>query len=72
MSFLNWLKGNPEKPEEEQLSLLQGDNATKIASRKRVGGAIVNRDFRKAVQNKRGDSQAQVDGYQLLMNHYSE
>ena len=61
MGFLQWLKSNSEEPEEEQLSLLEGDQSSKIASRRRVDGAIVNQDFRKAIQDKGGDSQAQVD-----------
>lgn len=63
MGFLQWLAGNQEEPEKEQLSLdLNGHNPnSNLQRRERVDGAIVNKDYRRAIQNKGGDEQCQVD-----------
>jgi hypothetical protein len=63
MGFLQWLVSNQEEPEEEQLSLdLNGHNPnSNLQRRERVDGSVVNKDYRKAIQNKGGDEQCQVD-----------
>ena len=65
MSFWQWLQNNQEKPETKQLSLNLGNqnqsNKPLPIKHQKVDGAIVNRDFRKAIHHKGGDEQCQID-----------
>ena len=64
MGFLQWLAGNQEEPEEQQsLDLGNGFNSNpQLPVRsERVDGAVVNKDFRQAIERKGGDGQCQTD-----------
>jgi hypothetical protein len=54
MGFLSWLKENPES-NESQLDLL--GSSQPLVKRERVDGAIVNKDFRAAIDVKGGSEE---------------
>ena len=58
MGFLDWFKSTPEDSEETQLDLL---NSSSQPIRGRVDGAIIRKDFTRAIQEGGGDDQAQAN-----------
>lgn len=52
MSFLQWLAGKQEEPEESQLDIFGGSQG--LTKRERVDGAVVNKDFNQEIKNKGG------------------
>ncbi|MBD2093236.1 hypothetical protein H6F67_25665 [Microcoleus sp. FACHB-1515] len=70
MGFLQWWVNNQEEPEEQQLSLdLNGHSSdAEIERHERVDGAVVNKDFRKAIEHQGGDDRAQIDSATAMSN----
>ena len=56
MGFLNWFQSNESAEDSTQLDLLE-DNQ-QLSKRRRVDGAIVNRDFRDAIHGSGGSQKA--------------
>ena len=66
MSFLQWLKSNPEEEESSgsQLSLLGEPQS--LRERQRVDGTTVRKNFGKVIAEKGGNDEAQRDSTKVL------
>lgn len=58
MGFIDWFKSTPEDSEETQLDLL---NSSSQPIRGRVDGAVIRKDFTRAIQESGGDDQAHAN-----------